>query len=422
MKFGLENITQLVECLGHPQQTYQTVHVAGTNGKGSFSAMLATILAQAAIPVGLYTSPHLIKIEERFRFNLTPIQPDHFCQLMERVKSSIDRLLAEGSLTARPTFFEHVTALGFEYFRESRAKLAVIEVGLGGRLDATNIVTPALSVITKIDYDHQQYLGETLTAIASEKAGILKPGVPAFIAPQVPAAAQAIAETAAQVGTPLHWLDPAQLRYREPIDGHWRFDLLSKQQHYQNISVGLRGRHQVETAALAILAAEYLATVGFPIGPEQIRRGIATVQWPGRLELVPTTPPLLLDGAHNPGGTTVLRRFLDEWLPTQPSRQPLILIFSAMRDKDLLAMAEILFGLFDKVILVERDDPRAADFRSLQGQLASLTSNFSQVPGVAAAWAEACAATASTGLIVATGSLHLIGDLKKLLQDGTYAI
>jgi dihydrofolate synthase/folylpolyglutamate synthase len=414
MKLGLENIASLAERLGHPESAYPVVHVAGTNGKGSFCAMLAAILAQAAIPAGLYTSPHLARLEERCQFNLAPISEDDFSRLMARIKLTVDKMMASGALKTRPTFFEHITALGLEYFRERAAALAILEVGLGGRLDSTNIVMPALSIITRIDFDHEQYLGSTLAAIAAEKAGILKSGVAALIAPQTAAAAQVIAETARRVAAPLTWLALEQLNYHKPIDGYWSFDFTSPARHYRDVRVGLRGRHQVATAALVILAAEHLAAIGFPITSEQIITGIGAARWPGRLEVMPGAPTILLDGAHNPGGIATLCDFLTEWL-AEKSFSPRLLLFSAMRDKDLAAMAQMLFPLFDEVALVERDDPRAANFNDWQSRLSQFNSRLIRIRGARAALDYA--RQFQQGLAVAAGSLHLIGELKKQILE-----
>jgi dihydrofolate synthase / folylpolyglutamate synthase len=412
MKLGLENISNLAERMGSPEQAYKIVHVAGTNGKGSFCAMLASILARASIRTGLFTSPHLIGIEERFRLDLEPISRKDFCRLMERVKKTVDSMLVAAELEARPTFFEHVTALGFEFFRERAAQLAILEVGLGGRFDSTNIITPVLSVITPVDYDHQQYLGNTLEEIAGEKAGILKPGVPALIAPQRAEAESVIEGVAERLGSKLYRLDTRNLSYRKGEDGYWNLDFTSDHHRYENLRVGLRGRHQAETAALAILAAERLVESGLSISPEQIREGIEAVDWPGRLELIRGRPTLLLDGAHNPGGIKTLREFLEEWLPEQIGQASRTLIFSTMRDKDIRTMAETIFPLFDRVILAERDDPRSIDPAVCRDKLPEFADRLLPANGAVAALAAAKELTPPDGLIVASGSLHLVGEIK----------
>ncbi|MFY9221781.1 MAG: Mur ligase family protein, partial [Blastocatellia bacterium] len=286
MKLGLDNIDILTKSLGQPQKAYSTIHVAGTNGKGSFCATLASVLAEAKIDTGLFTSPHLLDITERFQYNLKPISKTEFSNLLEKVKSQVDNLLSEQKLLSRPTFFEHITAIGFEYFREREAKLAILEVGLGGRLDSTNIVSPVLSVITSIDYDHQQYLGNTLTEIAREKAGILKPNIPALIAPQVEEVAKVIKEVAEEIQTPLIWLEPSQINALAIKDGYWEFDFSTEKENYKAIKTGLRAYHQVITSALVIKAVEMLNQQGFSISQKNIREGLEKTLWPGRLELI----------------------------------------------------------------------------------------------------------------------------------------
>ncbi len=417
MKLGLATITQLMEEIGDVHQTYPIVHVAGTNGKGSFCAMLATVLVQAGIKTGLFTSPHLVKIEERVQVDLTPISQTSFCDLMAELKSTIEQLLVNGRLMVRPTFFEHVTALALNYFHKASISIAILEVGLGGRLDSTNIVEPLLSVITPIDFDHQQYLGNTLAAIANEKAGIIKPSTPLLVSVQLPEAREVISKRAKDLSAPLQELNLATLHCHYCEDGYYSFDLLTPYHHYQNVRVGLRGRHQVETAALVVMAAEYLSTLGFSIKPQEIIEGIAQTKWPGRLELLATKPAILLDGGHNVAGIKTLVLFLAEWLSnTKTPFTRRTLIFSAMQDKDIRSMAEILFPLFDEVILVLRDDVRAANFA--QHNFSSFAKRINTVEGESAALAAAEAITPQDGLIVATGSLHLVGALKKIMDKG----
>jgi dihydrofolate synthase / folylpolyglutamate synthase len=416
MKLGLENITRLAEYLGHPETKYPTVHVAGTNGKGSFCAMLASILSKAGIQSGLFISPHLINIEERFRFNLEPINRSEFCSLTEKIKTTVDRMIADKVIEYRPTFFEHVTAMAFEYFRLRNASLSIIEVGLGGRYDSTNIIKPVLSVITMIDLDHQKYLGNTISEIANEKAGILKTGIPALIAPQQHDAAKKIEAVAKQTDTPLTFLDSDRLKYHKRDDGFWSFDLISDRSTYTDIFVGLRGRHQVITAALSILASEYLIQAGFKISIEDILNGISGVDWPGRLELIEDRPLILLDGAHNPAGVSILSNFLAEWLIERKlTDKDRTLIFSVMRDKDIEAMAQPLFQFFDNLILVKRDDPRSFDFNDWQNRFKDSSKSIFLVKGAEAALNKALSITQKDGLIVVTGSLHLIGDIKSVL-------
>ncbi len=414
MKLGLENISCLVNEMGRPHQTYSSIHVAGTNGKGSFCATLAAILAQASIPTGLFTSPHLINLTERFQYNLNPITNDNFCQIMSQVKLIVDNLMANKQMLARPTFFEHVTAIALEYFHQCRAKLAILEVGLGGRLDSTNIVSPILSVITSIDFDHQQYLGNTLSAIAREKAGILKPGVTALVAPQQKEASKVIQEVAKEVGSPLIWLDSEEFSNtpdNPDKDGYWKIKYSDK-----SLTLGLRGKHQVMTAKLAIRAIEILNSQGFSITIDNIADGLKNTSWPGRLELITSNPNLLFDGAHNPHGVRALKKFLESWLLEK--QYPIkVLVFSTMQDKDFSSMAKDLFPLFDLVILVKRSDPRAMEFQNPSSEITSLTKQILVVENTSKALEIAYSKATSQGLVMISGSLHLIGEVKKHLKD-----
>lgn len=411
MKLGLENISCLINNLGNPYQTYSSIHVAGTNGKGSFCATLAAILAKSSIPTGLFTSPHLIDLTERFQYNLKPISNNDFCQILAKVKLTIDNLLATKQMIARPTFFEHVTAIALEYFRQCNVNLAILEVGLGGRLDSTNIVSPILSVITPIDFDHQQYLGNTLSDIAREKAGILKTGVPALIAPQQKEAAKMITQVAKEVGSPLIWLDPKDLSSTPDKDGYQKIKYFDK-----DLILGLRGHHQVMTAKLAICAVEILNSQGFSITSDNIANGLKNTLWPGRLELIDSKPNLLFDGAHNPHGATALGNFLKDWL-VEKQYPTKVLIFSTMQDKDFSSMAKSLFPLFDLVVLVERSDPRAMQFEKLTSEISLLTKEIIVAKNTSKALEIAYSKADNRGLVLVSGSLHLIGEVKKHLRD-----
>ena len=417
MKLGLDNINILTKSLGQPQQTYSTIQVAGTNGKGSFCASLASVLAEAKISTGLFTSPHLLDITERFQYNLKPISKTQFSNLLEKVKSQVDNLLSDQQLLSRPTFFEHITAIGFEYFRECEAKLAILEVGLGGRLDSTNIVSPILSVITSIDYDHQQYLGNTLTEIAREKAGILKTGIPALIAPQAEEAAKIIQEVAKEVQAPLIWLDPSQINALAIKDGYWEFDFSTEKENYKALKTGLRAYHQVITSALVVKAVEILNQQRFSISQKNIREGLEKTLWPGRLELIKLEEfDLLFDGAHNPQGTKALADFLNSWLK-EKNYSNKTLIFSVMKDKELPKMASLLFPLFDSVILLNQKDVRAIDFRQMDGKILNLAKQYFVVESVNEALKIANNLSIKEKLIVVSGSLHLVGSVKQHLKN-----
>jgi len=345
-KFGLENITLLLDKLGRPDKDFKSVIVAGTNGKGSVSAMLESIARASGHRTGLLTSPHLVKIEERIRVRGKEIAEPDFARLVDEVRRASEALLAEKQLATLPTFFEQVTATALVYFRESGVNLAVLEVGLGGRLDATNAVDGVLAIVTAIDYDHQEILGSEIGQIASEKAGIIKSGGNVVIGRQhFDEASEVLMNRCLEVGAPPVFVnEPTQVVANDY--GRVTFDYESAQSTYKRIMLGLRGRHQAENAGAAIEAAEVLNSLGIVIPREAIVRGLREVSWPGRIEYIDDRPPLLLDGAHNRAGARILRAYLDEFW-----QGPLTLIFGAMADKDVAGMASELFGAAETIVL-----------------------------------------------------------------------
>ena len=387
LKFGLRNTELLLETLESPQIAYPAVQIAGTNGKGSTAAMLDSICRAAGMKSGLYTSPHLISITERIRIAGKQISEDDFARHTTTVREASERLLALQKIEAPPTFFEQVTAIALLAFREAGIELAILETGMGGRLDSTTAANAHLVAITPIAMDHERYLGETIESIAAEKAAIIRPGVTAIIAKQSPAALSVLLERCRETGVNPVLADTANI---EPI------------------RIGLRGRHQVENAAVAIALAEKLS---IPRGA--IVKGIETAQHPGRLELIAGEPPILLDGAHNPAGAEALRDYLNEF-----GRQPLTLVFGAMSDKKLDRIGEILFPLADHLILTTIDNPRTATLDTLEAiadQFArGSVSKFNTVSGALEA---ALRNTPGNGMICVTGSLYLIGEWKR--EHGT---
>lgn len=405
MKFGLETIRTLAGALGNPQQKFPAVHIAGTNGKGSTAAMTDAILRAAGYRTGLYTSPNLISITERFRVDGREIEGADFARLATIVREAGERLVGQGTLAAPPTFFEQVTMIGYLHFAESEVDLAVLEVGLGGRLDATNICQPAITAITPVGFDHQQYLGNTLAEIATEKAGIIKPDIPVIVAPQEAIAGQAIAERAAVLNAPL--ISVSDEFVAEPSGDFGRYRLRFGQ---YDALLALRGRHQATNAMTAIHIAEQLNKAGWKIGRAAIETGLSNTIWPGRLQLIeaPNFPaPLLLDGAHNAAGACALRDFLNKHC----RNIPITMIFGAMRDKATSEMAEILFPAARKVILAGINNPRAADPRELAQNLASLHDGIVCAGSLQEALAEASSCMERNELVVVCGSLYLVGEM-----------
>jgi dihydrofolate synthase/folylpolyglutamate synthase len=386
IKLGLRNTELLFAALDYPQRAFPSVQIAGTNGKGSTAVMLDSICCAAGIKSGLYTSPHLVSITERIRVSGVEITPEDFaaCATLARAASE--------QLEALPTFFEQVTAIALLAFRNAPVELAILETGLGGRLDSTTAANARIVGITSIAFDHEEYLGHTIESIAAEKAAIIRPGVRAVIArQQEPAALDVLLKRCEQVGvTPI-------------LAGHSSAP--------ESLDLGLRGRHQIDNAAVAISLAELLRAEGFTISNSAIAAGLKTAKHPARLELIPNEPSFLIDGAHNPAGAQSLRAYLDEY-----AARPLTLVFGAMRDKQLERMGEILFPVADTLILTTIDNPRSASIETLQ-TIASrvakgrvLTSE-STVEAVQIAMIN----TPAEGLICVAGSLYLAGEMRPLI-------
>ncbi len=415
MKFGLEGIKALLHELCHPQEGLRTVHIAGTNGKGSTSAMVAEIAQASGVRTGLYTSPHLVDITERMQINRTPISRDSFARFASQVRAAGERLCRRGVLQTPPSFFEQVTAAGFLFFAEEKAELVVLEVGLGGRLDATNICRPVVSAITTIGEDHQQYLGSSLAAIAFEKAGIIKPGVPVVSAPQPDEAMSVIQARCVQLNSPLVVADdvPVLDPMVSPVhgaEGFFRMRVETQMNAY-DVSLGLRGRHQAVNALVAIHLGEIL---GFD--RSAIEYGLSASPWPGRLELVyrKSLAPLLIDGAHNADGARALAEFLREFHTSRETRE-LTLVFGVMSDKALQQMVETLFPLATTRIVTRIDNPRSVE----PGEIAKVAEQAGWssivVDSTAEALAKADQITSPNGLICVCGSLYLVGETKALL-------
>ncbi|HTQ57448.1 MAG TPA: folylpolyglutamate synthase/dihydrofolate synthase family protein [Bryobacteraceae bacterium] len=397
-KLGLERISTLLDALGHPQRAYRIVHVAGTNGKGSTCAMIESGLRAAGYRTGLFTSPHLVEPTERIQIAGQPVSAAQFTAAFDQVHGCAEDLLRTEQIDLHPTYFECVTAMALMLFRECGVELAVLEVGLGGRLDATNAVTPELCVITPIDFDHEAYLGKSLTAIAGEKAGILKPGVPAVFAAQREEAARVLEGRA------------RDLRIGVTRSGETAIEKLALDARGSSflwngspLRCPLAGEHQVENARTAIAALQRLGA-----GDDRIRAGIARTVWPGRLELVSANPEIILDGAHNPAGARALAKYVERFY----SRERVWLIYGAMRDKAVFEMAAILFPLAGHVIVTAPGQARAARPESIRA-LADHES-VQTAPDLRSALELAAPADAGKVIFV-TGSLFLVGEARALL-------
>lgn len=395
IKFGLENISTIVARLGHPERSFRSVHVAGTNGKGSVTAMVDAALRAAGHRSARYTSPHLVDLAERFVVDGRPVAHDALVAAVADVRDAVDSLRADGSLAAQPTFFEVTTAVAFELFRRAGVEIAVLEVGLGGRLDATNVVAPPALIataITSIAFDHQQYLGATLRDIALEKAGIIKAGVPLVLGPLD-------AETSAVI--------EAVARDREAAVTHVSAD------EGRDLVIGLRGSHQVANAAVAVRLLDILDARGVSVPAHAVAAGLAQPDWPGRLDVrhLPDGREVLLDAAHNPAGALALASYLKSQGASRP------LVFAAMRDKDVAGMFAAMLPAVSHLVVTRACNPRSADPDALAAQARAVVPDLviAIEPEIAGALA---AAWRLSPRIVVAGSIFLLGDVMKLI-DGT---
>ncbi|HXM43579.1 MAG TPA: folylpolyglutamate synthase/dihydrofolate synthase family protein [Bryobacteraceae bacterium] len=397
-KLGLERISILLEALGHPQQACRIVHVAGTNGKGSTCAMIESGLRAAGYRTGLFTSPHLVEPTERIQVAGSPIDDALFAAAFDQVHACAETLLRQERIDLHPTYFESVTAMAMVVFRDSGVERAVLEVGLGGRLDATNAVTPELCVVTPVDFDHEAYLGKSLESIAGEKAGILKPGVPAVFARQRAEADSVLHARAAALGVAVTHSSEVSI---SGVALHARGSdfLLSG----MALTCPLGGEHQVENARTAVAALRRLG-----VAPEAIRRGIAQTRWPGRLERVGEYPEIVLDGAHNPASARALADYLDRFY--EPRR--VWLIYGAMRDKAVEEVAAILFPRAGHVIATAPAQPRALRPETIR-DLAD--HDCIQVAADLRAALALAGAAGRQDAIFVTGSLFLVGEARALL-------
>jgi dihydrofolate synthase/folylpolyglutamate synthase len=409
-KFDLGNITILAERLGRPDRAYPSAHIAGTNGKGSTAAFLESILRRSGFRTGLNTSPHLEKINERIRVSGEEISDQAFAEAFTRIQALNEELLAAGKLRAHPTYFECVTAMAFEYFASERVDFGVFEVGLGGRLDATNILTPVVSVITRVDFDHESFLGHSLAEIAMEKAGILKPGVPLILSEQRPEALEVIRARATELGCAVIETGAA---FR--IEKEWTENGCSRASVTENasgwsftLSPQLPGKFQIQNSLNAAAAARYLQKRGYRISDDAIAQGIAEAVWPGRLEKLQSDPDVYLDGAHNPSAARELAAFLEQYL----AGRKIWLVFGALRDKAVDEMAGVLFPLAAEVIFTQPRTSRAISVTRLAEITSHDAARFAVVPEPEAALEHALNRAAPHDAIVVAGSLYLVGPLR----------
>lgn len=425
-KFDLAYVREMLSALGNPERRFPSVLIAGTNGKGSTAATLSSILRVAGYKTALYSSPHLVRINERIRVNGEAISDAEFSEIYGRVERTAQQLLHSGKLPWHPSFFEMLTVMAFEYFASVGVEIAVLEVGMGGRLDATNVVDPLLSVIADISLDHQKYLGDTIGEIASEKAGIIRENGVVVTLPQHPEAndviGRSILEHHATGISATKYVPPVSPGAAEylarsvvPAPGRNRYPLSVMGEEIL-VDSPLAGRHQLRNIALAIAVVEELAPFGFKITPRQIEQGIRETHWPGRFHVLPPSPAthqreMVLDVAHNPAGAWALRSTLSETF----ADRDFTIVFGAMADKAIQEMADILFPIAQQVVVTHIENPRAASTAQLlQAGLRTGTSIVAE-QSVAAALARAAELTPPNTVIVVTGSIFLVGDTMKAL-------
>ncbi len=420
-KFDLAHMRALLGALNHPERRFPSVLIAGTNGKGSTAATLASILRASRLRTGLYTSPHLVRINERIRIDGNEIRDDEFALLHDLVDRTAERLVEEGELPWHPSFFEMLTGIAFEYFAQNKVDIAVLEVGMGGRLDATNVVEPRVSVITDISLDHQNFLGNTVMEIAREKAGIIRRGGVVVTLPQQPQAndviGNAILDLEAQGVSAVPYVppvSPGSVEYLVPAIHKLRYPLQVMDKQIL-VETPLIGRHQLRNVALAIATAVELAKHGFAITPESIERGIRETHWPGRFQVVCASDNSLeyvFDVAHNPAGAWALRSTLS----TCYEDRQLTFVFGAMRDKAIAEMTEILFPLAERVIVTPADNPRSATAEDIRHAAARTSTEIEAAPDVASALERASFLAGTRGVVVITGSIYIVGEAMRLLR------
>jgi dihydrofolate synthase/folylpolyglutamate synthase len=448
-KFDLAHMRVLLAALDHPERRFPSVLIAGTNGKGSTAATLASILRASGVKTGLYTSPHLVRINERIRVNGLEISDDDFASLQGGVDQVAERLVERGELPWHPSFFEMMTAIAFEYFARERVDLAVLEVGMGGRLDATNVVEPLASVITDISLDHQKFLGNTVGEIAREKVGIIRPGGAVVTLPQQPEANDVIGNTILELGARgvnavpyVPPVSPGSTQYlvasseKRNLGGDEKLltakvakedAKVAKKYIYRYplavlgkeilVETSLVGRHQLRNVALAVAAVVELNQQGFDgITAYGIERGIRETYWPGRFQVIAARagwPEMVLDVAHNPAGAWALRSALSERFEDRP----LIFLFGAMRDKAIPEMAEILFPLAERVIATRPENPRAASPGEIQQAGARTGVEMESVEDVRLAVERARVLASAGAVIVITGSIYLVGEVMSIIGE-----
>ena len=404
IKLGLATIRRMLSGLDNPQRRYRCIHIAGTNGKGSVASSLAAILTKSGYRVGLYTSPHLVRFNERIQVDGEAISDMQIVRLFRRVQPT----WAGGR---EPTFFEFTTAMALAEFARRKVEWAVIETGMGGRLDATNVITPELSLVTNISLEHREYLGDTIDRIAFEKAGIVKRRTPVVTGIRQPSAFSVLSETARQRSAPLYRLG-SEFRVRRRADGTFTYSGI--EHVWTGLATGLRGDHQVQNAALILAACELLLPKAPQINIGSIREGLIENRWPGRLEVVSQNPLVVFDGAHNLDAA----RQLSRWLSKNMKGRALTLVVGILDDKPYRAMLKCLVPLASRVIFTQAKINRALPVQTLVTAAQPMTSGITVITDVAQALKFAVKTAPTGGLTLVAGSLYVVGEAQAAIDNG----
>lgn len=410
--FNLARMSRLLSGLGNPHREFKSIHIAGTKGKGSTAAMLSAMLANCGLKVGLYTSPHLLDVRERIQINGEMISESEMTHLMGRIAPVVRRLGKD-----EPTYFEILTALAFLYYAEQKVDIAVVETGMGGRLDSTNVLRPEVCAVTSISFDHMVQLGLTLDKIAEEKAGIFKPGIPAISAPQVPEAKAALQRVATRVKCPLLFTGKdIEFSYRfestRPIGPHTRVSLITPNSRFEHLPVPMLGEHQAINCGLALSVLATLKDRGFKLDDQSVIEGLAKAKLPGRMETIQENPRIMVDGAHNAASVEALMRAIGQNIPYDS----MVVIFGCRSDKDISGMLNHIQLGADKVIFTEGGIPRPADPAELAAEYVERCGKMAQVAHTLEEALEiAERAVTREDIICITGSFHLVGHAKRLI-------
>jgi len=394
---GLKNIALGLTRFGNPQWQFPTVHIGGTNGKGSTVAMVANILKTAGYKVGLFTSPHLHSVRERIQINFQSIPQPDFISILREIKNTLSIDL---------TYFEFLTLMAFLYFAQNKVDIGVIEVGLGGRLDATNLLLPKVSIVTNVHLDHQHWLGRSLKSIALEKGGIIKCNTPFITGVKQKNLISLLQKICEFKNAPFYQLG-VDIKYRH---GQHGFSYFGLKKHLSHIELGLKGKYQIENATLALGAIEILEGEGFEIKDEHIQKGLKSVSWPGRFEVISSSPQVILDVAHNPAGAMALKKNLSSY------NKNLVLVLGIMQDKNIKKIIKILAPLAQIVIVTSPQTPRATKAELLSNIAKNYCSHIKVIPSVHKAISSALCTATPKDLVVVTGSLYTVAEAREALR------